>query len=354
MVLWVFMTLGVLALDFAQYMRDDAMAAVNVSETTAGYYIAIAGMNRALYELMEARESGAESGLIGETFFGSDPDDQFHEVNEFQPAIPPDGNWHDGAFGDGHYRVRIVDEGGRIAINAASEPVLRRVVTNILTGPAAAQGQTTKETKAIQTIVDSILDWRDPDDLARLEGAEREYYESLRPPYAPKNGFFEFPDELLFVRGVPPELVHGTDLMPGLGAVVSVYGRDEGINIRSVSAPVLQVLLGIDAETAAELIQVRTDDPLSFSDLLAAEVARVDPALVPLLVDQPARVVRIDGEGDSSRERNRARVSAVVDLESELFDGPRVLRWLDDASLASVYDADDAMAGAEGAEAGGA
>ena len=36
-------------------------------------------------------------------------------------------------------------------------------------------------------IVDSILDWRDADDLYRLNGAENEYYESLTYPYGTKN-----------------------------------------------------------------------------------------------------------------------------------------------------------------------
>jgi general secretion pathway protein K len=239
-----------------------------------------------------------------------------------------------------------------IAINAVSDFVLQAIVTNILFGPDATAGEDRKEAKAIQTIVDSILDWRDPDDLARLEGAESDHYGSLRPPYTAKNGFFEFPDELLFVRGVTPELVHGTELMPGLARVVSVYGRDEGVNLRSVTAPVLQVLLGVDAETAAEILLVRTEDPLNFTELVRTEVAASDPRLTPILVDRPARIVRIDGRGDVGRERNQARVSAVVDLESELFDGPRVLRWLDDASLTYMYDETPVMAGVAG-EAGG-
>jgi len=335
-------------------MRDDAMAAINVSETTSGYYLAVAGMNRALYELMEAREVGEQSGLVGDEFFTpTDPADDLQEVNEFQPSIPPDGNWHDGEFGDGKYSVRIVDEAGRIAINAASDLTLKRVVTNILLGPEANQGQSGQEMKVVQTIVDSILDWRDPDDLARLEGAESDYYESLRPPYAAKNGFFEFPEELLFVIGVTPELAHGTELMPGLASVISVYGRDEGINLRSVTAPVLQVLLGIDAETAEEMLLVRTEDAVNFPELVRTEMANVDPAMVPLIVDRPAHIVRIDGRGDASHERNQARVSAVVDLESELFDGPRVLRWLDDASLSYMYDEEPGMAAAVGESSDG-
>src|SRR5881409_1157277 len=56
LVLWVFMILGVLALDFARYMRDDAMASVNLADETQGYYLALAGMNRAIFDAERRRE----------------------------------------------------------------------------------------------------------------------------------------------------------------------------------------------------------------------------------------------------------------------------------------------------------
>src|SRR5262245_18891192 len=48
LVLWAFMILGVLALDFGRYMRDDAMGGANFAEETQGYYTAYAGMQTAL------------------------------------------------------------------------------------------------------------------------------------------------------------------------------------------------------------------------------------------------------------------------------------------------------------------
>src|SRR5206468_1365791 len=50
LVLWIFMVLGVIALDFARYMRDDAMASINLADETQGYYLALAGMNRAIFD----------------------------------------------------------------------------------------------------------------------------------------------------------------------------------------------------------------------------------------------------------------------------------------------------------------
>ena len=51
-------------------------------------------------------------------------------------------------------------------------------------------------------IVDSILDWKEPGDLHRLNGAKSDYYESLSPPYSAKNAPLDRVEELLLIRGV--------------------------------------------------------------------------------------------------------------------------------------------------------
>ncbi|MGH7134843.1 MAG: general secretion pathway protein GspK, partial [Pirellulales bacterium] len=59
-------------------------------------------------------------------------------------------------------------------------------------------------------IADCILDWLDPDDVPRPNGAERDFYTSRG--YAPKNGPFETVEELLLVNGVTPQLLFGQDI----------------------------------------------------------------------------------------------------------------------------------------------
>ncbi len=62
-----------------------------------------------------------------------------------------------------------------------------------------------------EDVADAILDWLDADDEPREFGAEIEYYGTLDPPYAPKNGPLETIEELLLVRGVTPALLFGAD-----------------------------------------------------------------------------------------------------------------------------------------------
>src|SRR2546425_12683448 len=63
LVLWIFVVLGVLAADFARYIRDDAMAGVNFAEETRAYYIALAGMNRTIYDADRAHERAAPGAV---------------------------------------------------------------------------------------------------------------------------------------------------------------------------------------------------------------------------------------------------------------------------------------------------
>ncbi len=57
----------------------------------------------------------------------------------------------------------------------------------------------------------AILDWIDADDTPRDQGAEVDYYGSLTPGYAPRNGPPASIEELLLVRGVTPQLLFGLD-----------------------------------------------------------------------------------------------------------------------------------------------
>jgi DNA uptake protein ComE-like DNA-binding protein len=78
--------------------------------------------------------------------------------------------------------------------------------------PGSAQAALQNLPGMTPQIIDAILDWLDPDDIARPNGAEREYYAGLSPPYAPKNGPFETVEELLLVKGITPQLLYGMDI----------------------------------------------------------------------------------------------------------------------------------------------
>jgi general secretion pathway protein K len=322
LVLWIFMVLGVLAVDFARYIRDDAMAAVNFAEETRAYYLALAGMNRTIFEADRQHERTAPGAPTPTPAVDDDED-------EDEP-LPADGQWHDGEFAGGHYTVRMTDEASLISLNKADEALLTRVITNLMRGGNATTGMDRRKSNEVSTVVDSILDWRDADNLRRAHGAESEFYLKRRPPYRAKNGFFDSPEELLRVRGVTPALYYGSDGMPGFRDVFSVYSRSPDINLRYAPAAVLQALLGVDADTAADLVSQRETDETGFKQQVDAQLA--DPHLMELTKsEQQPRTVLLEGRADTQAQRNQSSVAAVVDLSAESAEGARVLRWLDRA-----------------------
>jgi general secretion pathway protein K len=340
LVLWVMMTLGVIAADFASYIRDDATAALNVSEETRSYFVAVAGLNRALFEQLEATKmSGA-----GEDLPEPDP-----SAPPF-PFAPPDGFWHDGLFGDAKFRVRMTYETGRIPINCGIEDadvgvrrtLLTTVVKNLLLGGNRTKGVGRREDVQVRAVVDSIIDWTDLDDEHQPEGAESEYYSRLDPPYEAKNNLINSPEELLGVKGMTSDLLYGAAGRPGLRDVISVYQMedDEGacrVDGRRVSKEVLQAL-GADPDTAQELIALRDANPADFTAAQVQFAAAISPELGPdFLVwenEGDEQIISIEAEADLAQPRNRSHVAAVIEVNwSELssVSDLRVKRWQDRA-----------------------
>jgi type II secretory pathway component PulK len=130
-----------------------------------GYYLALAGSS-AVFRIRHALQGGPSESRNPSGFF--------------------DLSWHEEKLGGGSFRVRLIDEGGKINLNRVDDTTLRRIFTNIGV-----------EEPYRSALVDSILDWIDPDDLHRVNGAENDYYESLSPPYTAKNGSFDTVEELL-------------------------------------------------------------------------------------------------------------------------------------------------------------
>lgn len=308
-VLWIFIFLLVVAFDFSASVREEATAAHRYSDETQGYYIALAGFERGVYEFLQ--QSTARDALATQ-----------------KKADIFDGDWHEEALGGGAFRVRWVDEGGKININRADEETLRRVFTNL---------GIEEPNKAI--LVDSIMDWRDPDDLHRTSGAENEYYRSLTPSYTAKNGPFDTVEDLLWVRGMTPELFYGygdaqgdraeNTQRAGLREIFTVDSPIDRVNLRTASADVIHALTGIPLEKSRRFVDERKKlSDKTLADLLPLlGIGASDAALQQFVFANPA-VVTVEAEGRPTESRLSRRVKGVVRAAG----GGRefeLMRWID-------------------------
>jgi general secretion pathway protein K len=180
-------------------------------------------------------------------------------------------------LGSGTFNWKIIDLERKFNINSP-EPVMQQILPQALTLMGVDAGEATP-------IVNSILDWIDVDDQTRPEGAETEYYQSLMPPYAAKNGPIDDITELLLIKGIRdnPEIYYGiaaTNYQPSyVNQQRSRFGQsgaapavavglpdlftplsDGKININTASAEVLQLIPGVDPIIAEAIVSGRAGE----------------------------------------------------------------------------------------------
>jgi len=96
-----------------------------------------------------------------------------------------------------------------------------------------------------RVIIDSLLDWIDPDDLTRLNGAEKDYYEKEGKPYGPRNYQIQYPEELMLIRGMDEELY--AKIEPYLTIL-----PNSGFNPNTARREVVKAYLDIEDEKALD------------------------------------------------------------------------------------------------------
>ena len=154
-----------------------------------------------------------------------------------------DGSVYQLQYKDAEIRVRLLSEQGKIDINKADEVMLTTMMNS-----------TTFEMDKQQELVSAIIDWRDKDDLVRLNGAEKQQYEDAGLAYQPANTDFQLIDELQMVLGMNATIFQ--ELQP----LITVYSSQPKVNLSVASKEVLQATVDIDPVLLDEYIQQRTEN----------------------------------------------------------------------------------------------
>ena len=281
--------------EFAQAMRIEAVAATNFSSALSETWLAEAGYQRAVAEIL--------------------PDALSHQLDVNRALVfrrtrlgtPDSPTRQDLRIDPGRVSYRLTDESARLNLNRATRDVLDRLL----------QGAGVEKTDR-DVIIDSIQDWRDPNEEHRLNGAESDYYLALPVPYRSKNADFDSVDELLQVRGVTRELLYGRGGTPGLTEYLTVFGTG-GVNVNTASPVVLQALGYAPAEV----------------DLIVGRRPWTDPAEIPGNLRRGNLATRtdffrIEAWGGSTTPNGRV-LTAVVQRQSgaQVQTVPLAWRWSD-------------------------
>jgi general secretion pathway protein K len=293
-VLLVLALVAVVGAEFAYSMRLEASAVRAYKSGIIGTHLAETALEQAIREIVADAPLVVEDddGLL--TFYSTD-----------RRPLPRLRRAKAELVG-GQYSYRIADEEALLNINTSAPDRVDRLLLTL---------GIDKEVR--DTIVDSIQDWRDPNEEHRANGAESDdYYLKLAIPYRAHNANLESITELLQIKGITPAIYNGSKDHPGLASLVTV--RSTGTVNMNTAGPAVLTALGLSTAEITEIEQSRrTNGPYP----------SVPGKFGGRNLGVATRTFRIEAQGIVD-DRVAARLTAIVQKRTDV-DPPSVivLEW---------------------------
>lgn len=220
------------------------MLVVAVSAHVAGVIRVAEGIANRTQAVMATRSGAAAAVNVAVAFTNSYAalDDEWAD----NPAA-----FENVQIGGGYYRIvgtpyadnptmrfGLDDEQGKINLNNL------RVGLDLLRTVFMQIGGVTDKNQA-EELAAALLEWRDESEESKHGGQDGSYYQSLDPPYEPRNGALQSVEELMLIKGMTPEIYRR--VLP----YVTALPPDRQININTASEKVLECLArAVDNEKA--------------------------------------------------------------------------------------------------------
>jgi general secretion pathway protein K len=220
-VLWLAAALTAIAFSLAVTVRGESERAATLAERIRAHYLAQGAVQRAILTTLS-------------------------KPNQI---VPPRTVF---AFPTGGAIVEAIPETARLNLNEGRPEQFAALLLALGVEPQRAQ-----------VIAAAILDWRSSG------GGQDGYYLALRPSFRPRHASFQEIEEVLYVRGMTPEIFHGTYTRDPQGRLIrlgafkdciSVWGVTSGFDINH-SEPALLASLGIPPPALARLLEIRNQRP---------------------------------------------------------------------------------------------
>jgi len=223
----------------------------------------------------------------------------------------------------GRVLISIEEESGKLDLNSVvsqtgvpsefHKDIFLRLLTNLKLSPE---------------LYEALADWLDSDATPRPNGAENNYYLSLKPPYQAHNNRFDTLEELALVRGFTPEV------LARLRPYVTVYGSglETGaqtalININTAPKELLAALDDrlMRGDLADQILEYRKSKPIqSLTAVSGMESIGMD--LQSFRANCKGTTYRIRSEGKVGESVSVAE-AVVTNVDPQKQSNPTVLYW---------------------------
>ncbi|MGJ0486192.1 MAG: general secretion pathway protein GspK [Methylomicrobium sp.] len=227
LVLWVLSLLMIMAASFSLTMRRETSVIAGVTSGSKALAAAESGM--AMAEMM---------------LMNPDQTKRWHT----------DGNIYQIEFQDAQVRIRLEGETGKIDLNTANQVQLQQLIAQL---PIESEKQT--------ALVSAIMDWRDPDDLVNIDGAEKDEYKEAGKLYQPRNKPFQTLEELQMVLGMDESI------LKQLEPLITIYSGRPQVDLSQASKEVM-LTMGIDASLVDQCIELRRQSAITGMPMQPADL----------------------------------------------------------------------------------
>lgn len=247
-VLWLSVGLAAIAFSVAAMVRGEVGRAGNAVEGLKARYLAAGALDRALNYMLYGPGQEMPNGM----------------VQYWRPGIPLLLM----QFPEGDAAVEMIPESSRLNVNTAQPGDLNRLLLAMGLPPMMAQ-----------TVTAGILDWRGA--AGTSTGFDR-FYLAMVPSFRAPHASIEQIEDLLSVRGITPDLFHGSyqrmpdgSLVPraGLKDCLSVYSSGGALDLNTVE-PETMLAVGAPPTAVQMTLSLRRMAPIR-----EPQLALLGPAL---------------------------------------------------------------------------
>ncbi len=311
-VLWLSAALTAIAFSVATTVRGEMERTSTAVDGVRAYYLATGSIDRAL--LWMSWGAGHRK---------PDGSPRFYE-----PGMPRLRM----AFPNGEAIVEVIPESSKLNLNGAAPEDLLRLLLALGVAPDRAQ-----------EITAAIVDWRTPMPPGAF-GPFDQIYLSQVPSFRARHTSFHEIEELLFVKGMTPDIYHGSygrdaqgKLYPqgALKDCVSIYGSTGSFDINTVEPPLLAAI-GVPPDVIGMLVELRSRVPIRTPEQMAPLAQAFGPAFSRVRLGGNSTMFTLRAtasvraqDGRLSDIRRSAAALIRINDPKEDITPYRLLRWYD-------------------------
>ena len=242
-VIVVMLMASFLASELIMLVRTELKISHNIKARISGHFLAEAGVSLGLFRVLGDRP-------LDEPTIGAEEDwEEFYHGYEYDVYIPA-----------GKVSYYVTSETGKIDLNKSAQGLIELFLEFHLG----------EDEEQINDIVQSLLDWKDSDDLYRDldgRGAESETYGELEDPYIARNGQIQEPSEFFLINATEP--LFGK-FIPN--EVFTVHNTKGKINFNSLTPAMLDFLCGGDQARVDAYREAKKEFGGHITSSVAAEI----------------------------------------------------------------------------------